>query len=98
MADQESRKPPAVLVYEDTGAMAPIVYFDIVSATNPPAMAALMKLTTAAQLLFGTDIPYMKAESSVSGLASLGLSAAEIRAIECDNALRIMPSLKRGQF
>ena len=71
------------------------LYFDIVSATNPPAMAALMKLTTAAQLLFGTDIPYMKAESSVSGLASLGLSAAEIRAIECDNALRIMPTLKR---
>jgi 6-methylsalicylate decarboxylase len=72
------------------------LYFDIVSATNPPAMAALMKLATAAQLLFGTDIPYMKAESSVSDLASLGLSAAEIRAIECDNALRIMPSLRRG--
>jgi predicted TIM-barrel fold metal-dependent hydrolase len=71
------------------------LYFDVVSATNPPGMAALLKLTTAAQLLFGTDVPYMKAESTVTGLAGLGLSGAEIRAIECDNALRIMPSLKR---
>ena len=71
------------------------LYFDIVSATNPPAMAALMKLTSATQLLFGTDIPYMKAENTVRELADLGLSAADIRAIECDNALRIMPSLRR---
>src|SRR5579871_1576370 len=28
------------------------LYFDIVSATNPPAMAALLKLTTTQQLLF----------------------------------------------
>jgi len=71
------------------------LYVDIVSATNPPAMAALFKLTTAAKLLFGTDIPYMRAESTVSDLAELGLSATDIRAIECENALRIMPSLKR---
>ena len=32
MADQENRNPPADLVYEDTGAMAPVVYFDIVAA------------------------------------------------------------------
>ncbi len=71
------------------------LYFDIVSATNPPAMAALLQLTTAAKLLFGTDIPYMRAEFTVTNLAQLGLSAAGIRAIECENALRIMPSLKR---
>ncbi len=70
------------------------LYFDVVTATNPPGMAALLKLTTAAQLLFGTDTPYMRAESTVSGLAALGLSAADVKAIECDNALRLMPSLK----
>ena len=32
LADQETRNPPAALVYEDTGAMAPVVYFDIVAA------------------------------------------------------------------
>ena len=69
--------------------------FDIVSTTNPPAMAALLALTTASRLLFGTDIPYVTAESTVSELAGLGLSAADIRAIECDNALALMPSLRR---
>jgi len=73
------------------------LYFDVVSATNPPGMAALLKLTTAAKLLFGTDIPYMRAESTVTGLSGLGLSAAEIRAIECENALRIMPTLAPGR-
>ena len=32
MADQENPKPPAGIVYEDTGAAAPLVYFDIVAA------------------------------------------------------------------
>jgi predicted TIM-barrel fold metal-dependent hydrolase len=70
------------------------LYFDIVSATNPPGMAALMKLTTATQLLFGTDVPYMRAETTVTDLATLGLSAADIRLIESENAKRIMPSLR----
>jgi predicted TIM-barrel fold metal-dependent hydrolase len=69
------------------------LYFDIVSATNPPGMAALTKLTTTAQILFGTDIPYVKPETTVADLHTLGLSAADIRAIESENALRIMPSL-----
>ena len=70
------------------------LYFDIVSATNAPAMAALLKLTSAAKLLFGTDIPYMRPEATVASLGELGLSAADLRAIECDNALALMPSLK----
>jgi len=70
------------------------LYFDIVSATNPPGMAALMKLTTATQLLFGTDSPYVRAETTVADLATLGLGAADIRLIESDNAKRIMPSLR----
>ena len=32
MADQENPKPPADLIYEDTGSAAPVVYFDIVGA------------------------------------------------------------------
>lgn len=71
------------------------LYFDVVSATNPPAMAALLKLTTAAKLLFGTDTPYMRAESTVASLAALGLSETDIRAVECGNALTLMPGLKR---
>lgn len=71
------------------------LYFDVVSATNPPAMAAILKLTTVSRLLFGTDTPYMRGEFTVSHLGELGLDAADIRAIECDNALALMPSLRR---
>ena len=32
MADQENPKPPPAILYEDTGGLAPLVYFDIVAA------------------------------------------------------------------
>jgi hypothetical protein len=32
LADQETPKPPPGLIYEDTGAAAPLVYFDIIGA------------------------------------------------------------------
>jgi 6-methylsalicylate decarboxylase len=67
--------------------------FDIVSVTNPPAMAALMKLTAPGRLLFGTDCPYVSMESTVSELAQMGFDGAALGGIERGNALRLMPSL-----
>ena len=32
MADQDKAKPPADIIYQDTGGIAPLVYFDIVGA------------------------------------------------------------------
>ncbi|HEV7636643.1 MAG TPA: hypothetical protein VGO54_14520 [Bradyrhizobium sp.] len=32
MAEEENPKPPADLIYEDTGSAAPVVYFDIIGA------------------------------------------------------------------
>lgn len=69
--------------------------FDIVSVTNPPAMAAVRALTTAERLLFGTDCPYVQMAPTVSGLGEAGFSAAELAAIERGNALALMPSLAR---
>ncbi len=69
--------------------------FDVVSVTNPPAMAALLKLTTAQKLLFGSDTPYVRTESTVGELAQMGFDAGELRRIERDNALALMPSLAR---
>jgi hypothetical protein len=39
-------------------------------------------------------VPYVRAETTVADLATLGLSAADIRLIESENAKRIMPSLR----
>lgn len=46
MADQENPKPPADLIYEDTGAMAPLVYFDIVGAYGTMNGAIEVELAT----------------------------------------------------
>jgi 6-methylsalicylate decarboxylase len=69
--------------------------FDVVSVTNPPAMAALLKLTTPARLLFGSDCPYVPIEDTVRELQQMGLSADELGGIESANALALMPSLAR---
>jgi predicted TIM-barrel fold metal-dependent hydrolase len=70
------------------------LYFDVVSVTNRPAWAALDALVDDDHLLFGTDIPYMTFETGLKELAEMEPAAAPRRAIERDNAIRIMPSLK----
>jgi len=69
--------------------------FDVVSVTNPPAMAALLKLTTTRKLLFGSDTPYVRTESTVSELAQMGFDAVDLARIERGNAFELMPSLPR---
>jgi hypothetical protein len=46
LADQENPKPPADLIYEDTGAMAPLVYFDIIGAYGTMNSAIEVELAT----------------------------------------------------
>jgi predicted TIM-barrel fold metal-dependent hydrolase len=69
--------------------------FDVVSVTNPPAMSALLKLTTPKRLLFGSDCPYVPIEDTVDELQQMGLSTADLAAIERGNALALMPTLER---
>jgi predicted TIM-barrel fold metal-dependent hydrolase len=70
------------------------LYFDVVSVTNKPSWAALTEIVSPDHLLFGTDIPYMSFETGLKELGEMGEAATDQRAIEGDNALRIMPSLK----
>ena len=43
-----------------------------------------------AQIVFGTDYPYRTSEDHVKGLAQI-FGAADLRAIEYENPLRILP-------
>jgi predicted TIM-barrel fold metal-dependent hydrolase len=43
--------------------------------------------------LFGTDFPYISTAHNLSGLRSFGLAEADLRAIESQNAIRLMPRL-----
>jgi hypothetical protein len=46
VADHETARPPPDLIYEDTGAAAPLVYFDIVGAYGTMHGAIEIELAT----------------------------------------------------
>ena len=51
-------------------------------------------LVAVSPILFGTDFPYRNAEDHVQGLRECGFSEADLKAIERDNALRLLPKWK----
>ena len=69
------------------------LHFDTASVTNAPAMAAVLKLVPVSQVMFGTDYPWRPAEPSLRELRNLGLTEADLRAIERESALRLFPRL-----
>jgi predicted TIM-barrel fold metal-dependent hydrolase len=66
-------------------------YYDVAGATTPVNMQALKTLVSMSQILFGTDTPFFDGAGTVAGLRNSGLTAEEIRAIERDNALKLLP-------
>jgi predicted TIM-barrel fold metal-dependent hydrolase len=66
-------------------------YYDTAQSANPTALHALTSLVPASQVLFGTDYPYRTSLDHVTGVHGCGFSASDLRAIECDNARRLLP-------
>ena len=69
-------------------------YYETAQGNHGGALAALLKIAPMSQVLYGTDYPFRDGGEVNSGLAAYGFSAAELRAIERDNALKLMPRLK----
>jgi predicted TIM-barrel fold metal-dependent hydrolase len=69
------------------------LHYDTANATSVPAMTALLKLVKVSQITYGTDYPYF-AHDQYKDLQKLGLSAADVQAIEHGNAARLLPNLK----
>jgi predicted TIM-barrel fold metal-dependent hydrolase len=67
-------------------------HYDTALAANAPAMAAISRVAPITQLLLGTDFPLRPSDYQVRDLATL-FDARELRAIERDNALRLLPRL-----
>ena len=70
------------------------LYYETANAAYSPNMAALLKFASASQVLFGTDYPYVSVVENANDLMKAGLSALDLKAIENENALRLMPRLK----
>jgi predicted TIM-barrel fold metal-dependent hydrolase len=73
-------------------------HYDLAGATNPGAIASLLQLVPPAQVLFGTDFPPGGAAADyVTAIRALKMFSEEaLRAIERDNAVRLLPRLGRA--
>jgi predicted TIM-barrel fold metal-dependent hydrolase len=69
------------------------LYYEISSSADPVTMGALRALIPGSHILLGTDSPFGSATPTLDQLVKLDLPAAELRAIERDNAKALMPRL-----
>jgi len=71
-------------------------HYDLAGAANRGAIASLQQLVPATQILFGTDFPPGGSSAGVAKtLAELGMfSASDLRAIDRENAVRLLPRFK----
>jgi predicted TIM-barrel fold metal-dependent hydrolase len=69
------------------------LFYDTANAANPWAMAPLLKLVAASQIVYGSDYPFRSPKDTAAGMRDLGFSDADLRAIERDNARRLLPRL-----
>ena len=66
-------------------------YYDTAQAAHPAALAALMKMVSISQVVFGTDYPFRTSIDHVKGLAAFGFSEKDLMAIDRENALKLLP-------
>ena len=66
-------------------------FYDTAWTAHPGALASLTKLVDVSQILLASDFPYRTGFDNITGLIDYGFSANDLRAIERDNALRLLP-------
>jgi predicted TIM-barrel fold metal-dependent hydrolase len=69
-------------------------YYDTAQGNHEGALLALLQIVPPSQVLYGTDFPFRDGAEVIGGLSKHGFSVADLRAIDRDNALRLMPRLK----
>lgn len=68
-------------------------YYDTAQVANAVTIDALAKLVPTSQIVFGTDYPYRTGAEQAQALAQR-FGAGDLKAIDRDNALRILPRLR----
>jgi predicted TIM-barrel fold metal-dependent hydrolase len=69
-------------------------HYEIAQANHPGALDALLRLAPISNVLFGTDYPLRPASEAVDGVTAYSFTDAQRRAIDRDNAERLVPRLK----
>jgi predicted TIM-barrel fold metal-dependent hydrolase len=71
------------------------LYYDIASvALSPIPMAAVLKGIPKEHLLFGSDIPFFTIERIATAVNKFDVPAGDLRLIQRENALQLLPRLK----
>jgi predicted TIM-barrel fold metal-dependent hydrolase len=71
------------------------LYYDVASvALSPIPMAAVLKGIPKDHLLFGSDIPFFPIERLATAVNKFDISAGDLRMIQRENALQLLPRLK----
>lgn len=71
------------------------MYYDCAQCSNMIAMRALRTMVPMSQLLFGTDYPFRSAGETGQGLVASGVfNAAELRTVNRENAMRLLPRFR----
>lgn len=77
--------------------LAPVLsrfFYDTAQSSNRTAMGALRTIAPVSQILLGTDHPFRTSVDHVEGLRRSGVfNRRELRAVERDNAVALMPRL-----
>jgi predicted TIM-barrel fold metal-dependent hydrolase len=72
------------------------MYYDLAGAANPGVVASLRQLVTPDKILFGTDFPpggnVLEQAQAIRELKMF--NDAELKLVERDNALKLIPRLK----
>jgi len=92
----QTNKNAAANVPDGVVAMLGRFYYDVAQVSNAVAMAALTKVVPSTQIVFGTDFPFRTAADQMRGLQAAGLSESDLRRIEFENALVLLPRLRAG--
>jgi predicted TIM-barrel fold metal-dependent hydrolase len=69
-------------------------YYDTAGSANPVNMQALRTLVPVSQILFGTDAPFFDGAPQVQGLQASGFNADELRGVEREHTLQLIPRLR----
>jgi 6-methylsalicylate decarboxylase len=69
-------------------------YYELAQGNTGGQIAALLKMVSVAQVLYGTDFPFRDGAEVNGGIADYGFKPDEIRSIEREVALKLLPRLK----
>ncbi len=72
------------------------LYYETANAASAPTMAALLKFVPPSQVMYGSDFPYVTSEYNLANLRGQGISEADVKAIEFQNAEKMIPRLKKA--